>query len=328
MAAARSFDDKRARIQALASGAAKPEEARAELKKYLADKTTYLVTLAAEAAQKLELVELLPDLSAAFMRMLEDAVKVDRGCSCKNRIVEALLALDARATDVYMAGLRHIQLEYSFGPPVDAAASLRGMCAHALVHIDYPGAVFEIVPLLFDDQDITRAEAASALGESGLDAAAAALHVKVLAGDEKADVLGAAYRGLLRILPYRYTKLVAEALLTGPEGVAEAAALALGETRVEGALDALKKGFAAHSGSRAAEGVALGIALLRSDAANDYLISLVEGGPEGQAATALSALALHRHDDALVAKVSVIVAARRSRKLGEVFADRFKPRPT
>lgn len=325
MAAARSFDEKRARIQLLATGAAKPQEARAELKKYLADKVGYLVMQAADAVQKLELVELIPDLSAAFMRFLENPTKTDRGCLVKNHLVEVLIALDAPATDVYSIGLRLVQLEYSFEheDPVDVAGTLRGLCAHALVHINHPGAVFEIIPLLFDGQEITRASAAAALGESGLDAAAAALHVKALEGDEAPDVIGAAYKGLLRILPYRYTKIVAAALLNEDEGVAEAAALALGETRVEGALDALKKGFAAHAGRRAAEGIALGIALLRTDAANDYLLSLVKEAPEAQAATALSALALHRHDQALVARVSVVVASRRSKELAEVFAERF-----
>ena len=45
MAAARTFDDKRARIRALAS--APVNEARGELKKYLAEKNGYLVGEAA-----------------------------------------------------------------------------------------------------------------------------------------------------------------------------------------------------------------------------------------------------------------------------------------
>jgi len=321
MAAARSFDEKRARIHALAS--ASPNEARAELKKLLADKNGYLVGEAADVVKKLEIVELVPDLAAAFLRLLPDAVKNDKGCFGKNHLVEALLSFDAHEADVYLAGLRHFQPEPAFGEPIDTAAGLRGVCAHALFHIHHPGALMDVAPVLFDAEPIARAEAAAALGGSGLDGAAAVLHVKVLAGDKEPDVLGAAYKGLLQLFPERYLRLVETALLKGGELVVEAAALALGESRAQGAFESLRRGWEKHRGSRAADGVALGIALLRSDTANDFLASLVESAPEGDAATALSALALHRHDQALVARLSAVVQRRKSRRLAEVFAEKI-----
>lgn len=321
MAAARSFDEKRARIRALASAPA--DEARAELKKYLADKNAYLVGEAAEAVKKQELSELVPDLAAAFLRLLEDGAKNDKGCLGKNRVVEALLSFDAHEPDVYMAGLRHVQKEGSYPEPVDTAAGLRGLCAHALFHIHHPAALLEVAPMLFDEEPVARSEAAAALGGSGLDGAAAVLHLKVLVGDREPDVMGAAYKGLLRIHPERYMPLVAGALKGGGDLVVEAAALALGESRAQGAFEALRRGWERHRGGRAAEGVALGIALLRSDQANEFLVSLVEGAPEGDAATALSALALHRHDEALAARLAGIVPKRKSRRLAEVFDEKF-----
>jgi hypothetical protein len=321
MAAARSFDEKRARIRALASAPA--NEARAELAKHLADKNGYLVGEAAEAAKKQELGELVPQLAAAFMRLLDDPVKNDKGCFGKNHVVEALLSFDAHEPDVYLAGLRHFQPEPAFGEPIDTAAGLRGLCAHALFHIHHPSALLEVAPMLFYKEPIARSEAAAALGDSGTDGAAAVLHVKVLAGDREPDVLGSAYKGLLRIFPERYLPLVAGALRAGGELEVEVAALALGESRAQGAFKALQQGWARHRGTRAAEGVALGIALLRSDEANDFLVALVERGPEGDAAVALSALALHRHDEGLVARLAALVPGRKSQRLADVFARKF-----
>lgn len=324
MAAARSFDDKRARIRELGSGAAGEAAAQIELRKLLGDKSGYLVGEAAEAVKKLELRALVPDLCAAFFRLLEDPVKADKGCFGKNHLVEALLSFDAHEPDVYLAGLRHEQKEPAFPEAIDTAAGLRGLCAHALVHIGHRTALLDVAPLLLDPEPVTRAEAAAALGESGLDGAAAALHVKVLAGDKEPDVLGAAYKALLRIAPERYLKVVSTVLQEGTDDQIEAAALALGESRAPGALDLLKHAARDHAGSRTADGVLLGIALLRSDAANAFLLSLVEEAPETHAARAISALALHRHDESLVEKLRGVVKSRGSRKLTAAFDERFR----
>jgi hypothetical protein len=317
----RPFDEKRARIRAIADEA--PQGAAAELRRFLADKSGYLVGEAAQAANRLGLSELTPDLGIAFARLLIDPVKVDKGCFGKNRIVEALLAFDAREPDVYLAGLRHFQPEPSFGPPVDAAAGLRGLCALALFHMDYPTALLDVTPLLADPEPVTRAAAADAIGSSGEEAGAAVLHIKALLGDREPDVVGACYRGLLRLLPARYLRFVAQRLTGGDEGEAEAAALALGESRLPGALPILKDAIEGLASGKLRDSALLGAALLRSDEANAYLVSLVEEGPEGQAIAALNALALHRHDAKLVERIQQAAAGRRSKKVAAALADKF-----
>ncbi|WP_437276852.1 hypothetical protein WME90_37210 [Sorangium sp. So ce375] len=322
MPVSRSFDEKRARIAALSE--APPAQAAAELRRFVADRNGYLVGEAAAMAGRLGLRELTPDLVGAFPRLLEEPLKSDKGCSGKNRIVEALLAFDAHEPDTYLAGLRHVQLEPAFGQPIDTAAGLRGLCAHALFHVGHREALLEVAPLLADREPVTRAEAAAALGNSGLDAAAAALHVKALAGDPEPDVLGACYRGLLRLLPGRYLGFVAKVLQQGDDGAAEAAALALGESRLPEALPILQAELAeAARASRLRDSVLLGMALLRTDAANDALVALVEEGAEVHAVAALSALALHRHDEPLVERVRKAVKGRRSKRLAAVFAEKI-----
>ena len=102
----------------------------------------------------------------------------------------------------------------------------------------------------------------------------------------------------------------------------EAAALALGESRLPGALPYFQE--ALRGGNDAiVDTLLLGIALLRSEEALSYLLELVASAPEPRAAEALAALALHRHDAKLVAKAREVVAARRSKRLSKVLEEKM-----
>jgi HEAT repeat protein len=311
-----SFDDKLARIRAL--GTQPPAAVVPELRRFLTDANGYLVGEAAKIAAELELRQLIPDLATAFTRLIGLSATSDKGCHGKKRLVEALLAFDADAPEVYLAGLRHVQHEPSFGPPIDTASGLRGLCAHALVQMRHPAAVLEVAPLLMDPEPDTRAAAADALGATGDEVCGALLHIKVLAGDKEPDVLGACYRGMLALVPRRYLQVVAAALAEGEE----AAAIALGESRLPEALPVLKRELDA-GGGRMLESVVLGIALLRSDEANAALVEVVAKAPEVKAAAAIGALAMHRHDEKLAARLREAVEARGSRALRRALEERF-----
>ncbi|MFT3770588.1 MAG: HEAT repeat domain-containing protein [Minicystis sp.] len=321
MATRRSFDDKRARIAELASA---PEAvAAAELRKYLGDKNGYLCGEAAAVAQERDMRELIPDLAASFERLLPGGGDADKGCFGKKRILEALLHFEAGVTSVYLAGLRHTQFEPAFPKAVDTAGPIRGLSAHALVQIDHHAALLEIAPLLVDPEPIVRSEAARALARSGLEPAAAVLHLKALTGDPEPDVVEACYEGLLRLAAQRYLPVVAAGLRAEDANRAEAAALALGESRLREALPLLREALADAEGPRERQGLIMAIGLLRSDEANAVLLGLVERAPEAQAVAAINALALHRHDTAIADRVRAAVAARGSRRLAETLRDRF-----
>ena len=80
---------------------------------------------AARIAADFELSALVDDLVFSFNRFFKDPAKTDRGCLGKIGIANALAALGADVADLYLRGMRHIQMEGSFGPPVDTAAGLR-----------------------------------------------------------------------------------------------------------------------------------------------------------------------------------------------------------
>jgi HEAT repeat protein len=314
-----AFDDKRARIAALAS--APPVTAAPELRRFLADRSGYLAGEAAEVVARLDLRELIPDLATAFVRLLGEGIDADKGCLGKRRILDALLGFEADVRDAYLAGLRYVQLEPAFGGKVDTASPLRGLAAHALVQIDYPAALAEITPLLLDPVANVRAEAAHAIGRSGLEGAGPVLHLKVLCGDREPDVLQSASVGLLRLDGGRYLPVVTAALHGADASAAEAAALALGESRLAAALPILKDALAEAAGGRDRRSLLMGIALLRSDEAIDLLVALVEKAPEPQAVAALSALTLHRHDPRIADRVRRVVATRASARLSEALRE-------
>jgi HEAT repeat protein len=318
---ASSFDDKRARIAALASAPA--AVATVELRGFLADKNGYLAGEAAAVVQELDLRALIPDLAASFERLLAAGAAADKGCLGKRRVLEALLAFAAGVAPVYLAGLRYTQREPAFPEAVDTAAPIRGLAAHALVEIDHGAAVAEITPLLADPEPTVRTEGARALGRSGLEAAAAVLHLKALLGDADPDVVAACFEGLLRIAPPRYLPVVAAALRGDDEPRAEAAALALGESRLREALPLLREALAGAAAPRRRQGLTMAIGLLRSDEASAFLLGLVAGAPEATAVAAVGALALHRHETALADRVRAAVAARGSRRLDEALRERF-----
>jgi HEAT repeat protein len=316
------FDEKRAQIAALAS--APPKAAAPELRRFLADKSGYLAGEAAEIAAKLELRELSPDLAAAFRRLVEEGHEADKGCLGKRRILEALLALEAYEPEAYLAGLCYVQPEPAFGKPVDSAGPLRGLCAHALVQIDFRDAVAEVTPLLVDPEPTARAEAAHALGRSGIAAAGPVLHLKVLTGDAEPDVLQNAYRGLLRLDPRRYLPVVARALRGGEGAPTEAAALALGESRLPEALPVLRGALASAAAPAARRSLLVAIAISRSDEAIDLLVKLVTDGPEAHAAAALEALALHRHDTRVAERATSAALSRGSKKIEAALREHFR----
>ena len=309
------FDDKLARLRALADV---PEgHAVHELRLFLAEKDAFFLGEAAKMAKTLELRGLEPDLVQACRKLLSNEI-ADRGCIAKRCILDALVTFEAHVPDLYLQGLRHVQMEYSFGPPEDTAGSVRGLCAHALVRIDFPDAILEIAPLLYDHLPEVRIAVAEALAVTGDRTCAGILHVRLMAGEDKPDVLEALYRTMLSFDTKRYLTVVAKALEKGEE----AAALALGESRLSTAFPVLRDALRTATGDLEAT-VLLSIGLLRLEEATDYLLKLVEEGSEHRAAKSIEALGLHRHEERLAVRVAEIVKNRKSKRLNAIFAEKF-----
>jgi len=192
-----------------------------------------------------------------------------------------------------------------------------------LVHMHHPDAVLHLVTLLVDREADARIGAVRALAWSGRPEAVPLLRLKVLAGDESVDVIAECFTALLAVAPARSLDFVAGYLDSGAVAVAEAAALALGQSREAAALEILQSRHAAGAGESLRRALLAGLAMAREDSAFEFLFSLVETAPEKMAAEALSALAVYRHDDRIRSRATSLVAGRKGKQLQQVFAAEF-----
>ena len=155
-----------------------------------------------------------------------------------------------------------------------------------------------------------------AVASSGTAGAEEALRLQVLIGDAEREVLVEALAALLRIAPERSLAFARELLEAEDAPRAEAAALALGESRPDGADELLAA--ALERGRPDPAIVLLALATLRSDAALQLLLSVVASGPGHQAREAMRALGVYRDDEELADRVRSAVAERAAAGLSRI----------
>jgi HEAT repeat protein len=323
MAQSRKTEDCLAALSRMRENLASPGVG-AELASFLGDRSSVVVAKAARLVAEFELHDLEPSLVSAFHRFMTNAAVTDKGCAAKTEIVHALEALGAAEAEVFLAGIRHIQMEGSFGPPVDTAAGLRAASAMGLVHMNYPDVLIEIVTLLVDREDDARVGAVRALSYSGQPATVPLLRFRVMSGDASADVMAESFLALLEVAPETSLAFVAGYLDSSNAAIAEAAAIALGQSRQPGAIGMLKSKW---PGARENQRRALltGLAVARDDSAFEFLFSLVESAIEKIAAEAIAALSMYRQDERIRRRVELLVEQRKGTLLRRTLGAEFGP---
>ena len=311
------------RLGALKGDAGGPRVA-AELKTFLKNRSNLVVAKAAKVACQARSSELVPELLEAFHRVMQNPSKLDKGCAATTEIAGALYELDYAEPEVYMLGIHHVQLEASFGPPVDVAAKLRGICAMALVRTRHPAALEEVVSLLVDEWPEARIGAVRALAVNGGPAGALLLKLKTLTGDSEPEVLAECFSGLLAAAPEKSLPLIAGFVDSKETAIAEAALFALGSSRLPGAFDLLRDRWKRMAVGPLRKTMLVAIAMVRSDAAIEFLLALLEEGAPTMAKDVLTALAFFRDNERVRSQVASVVARRNEKSVTEIFREAFK----
>lgn len=327
---AKRFDTQLAALQQAVADRTAPK-ARARIIEALESKSGLLVATATAAAVSGDeddpVVDkgLLERLPAAFERLMIDAGERDPQCRGKTAIAKALRRAEAEAEAVFVAGVRHVQYEPVWGGKVDSAAELRGVCLMALVEGYHPRAMVEAAQLLADPEAAARMAAARSLGCSGrAEVAEPLLRLRVQAGEADAEVLGECFGALLQLAPAPSLVYVASFLGGADDVAAEAAALALGGSRLPGALAPLLEQARGFTGRGRRRVLLLAISLLRVEEGWAYLVELVEQGAPPAASEALEGLAAFAHDERLRERVQGAVARRADPALRRKFDERFE----
>lgn len=277
----------------------------------------HLVAMIASVLEESD-TKLLDVLEESFAHLVEDPLKRDPGCRGKVAIAKALDRTEQRAYTVFERGVRLVQHEPVFGGKVDTAAELRGTCGMALVHARHPRALVEVALLLADPETAARIAAARALAVTGDRLAAEPLlRLRLAIRDPEPEVIGECFAALLELAGTDAIDDVAAYLRDGDDALAQAAALALGGSRLPGAFAVLRAADESLVGGRTRQTRLLAIALLRDAEAWAYLLRLVAKGSRAEATDAARALLTFRHDEELTARVQ---AAARERGDAHVLA--------
>ena len=279
---------------------------------------------AARLAADALLYDLVPALLAAYRRFLDKPVKSDPNCYAKKAIARALVALDCEDVEFFLSGLKLKQMEPVWGGTADTAADVRGSCAIGLVATGYPRALVAIAALLYDPEPDARVGAVRAAANGGPREAELLLRSKALAGDVEPAIVGECFSALMSVAPEDSLAFVAKWLAEADDALRELAALALGESRVPGALEMLKSAW-----NEPVVADELRFALLRaaaahrSEAAFDWLLSIAAEARPIIAARVIESLEPYKSNARLTERLRSVLAARGDRALERSFDERW-----
>ena len=264
--------------------------------------------------------DLAPALVSAYQRFLVDPVKTDKTCRAKRAIVRALYELDYDDTSFYSEAMRYRQPEPVWGGSVDTAVELRCTSALGLAATGYPRAAIELVELLNDPELQARIGAVRAIALLNPFQAEIILRAKVLQGDPEPEVIGECFSALLSVEPQESLGFVGRYLGDKSPDVQEMAALALGDSRLDGVLDVLRSHWEEGMPGAALRRVLLrAIALLRHSGAYDFLLERIASDSAETAMAAIDALAIYHHNELLKGRVREAVERRDEPAITQAF---------
>jgi hypothetical protein len=308
--ASRKIEEKLERLGLLRE--APRTEAIAALRTALADRANVVVAKAAKIALELELHDLTPDLARAFGRFMEKPVETDPQCWGKNAIAIALRDLGYQSSELFVRGLRHIQMEPVWGGRQDTAQALRAACCAALpqcADLTRDDVLRHLVDAFTDVSDKVRVDAARSIEHMGGADCALLLRLKARIGDAEAYVIGQVFESLLRLERDAALPFVAEFLESSGDVCGEAA-LALGSSRLPEALNILKEAWKRGRDWSRKQVFLRGISVSRLPEGIDFLLDLLKSGREAEAAQALDALSLHRDSPEIWSLVEGVLASK------------------
>lgn len=311
-------------IKALRTGGP-TASAIALLRKSLRDRVNVVAAKAAQMAGEMQLEVLVPDLAKAFERLFENPLKTDPQCWGKNALAKALKDLGYAESALFLRGVQHIQLEPVWGGIEDTASTLRGTCALALLQcsdITRDMKLRALVDALTDAEAPVRADAITALAQMEGEEAVLLLRLKAKLGDEHAEVTGRSLESLLQLDGAESVPFVASFLAQKRDEVREEAALALGASRLDSAVEALKETWQRQH-ARDGEFLLRAISSARTYGAIEFLLDVLRNGREPDALSALHALELHKDSDEICRKITEAVGGRTETSIQDELQTRF-----
>jgi hypothetical protein len=219
--------------------------------------------------------------------------------------------MDYREHAPFLRGLRHRQMEPSFGPPVDTAIPLRGICALALAacnDLTRSQTFRHLIDPLTEKEAAVRVEGSRAIAALDGEEAALMLRLKARLGDEEPSVIGQVFDSLLEVERENGLAFVADFLRSENEDLQAEAALSVGSSRLPAGVDLLLEELPRVKKQTLRDVVLRGLSASRQSRAIEFLLGLVTQ-ESGDAMGALDALSMHRGSAAVREPVEAAVRA-------------------
>lgn len=298
----------------------------ATLRQILQSRFSIAIAQAATLIGEADITALRPELAATFDRLIENPKANDPGCLAKQAIAETLYRLNYGDAAIFRTGIHHVQMEPVWGGQEDTAAALRGTCALGLVRLNDPDVMNELADLLADPKPEARIAAARAIAYSENPQGVALLRLRLRVGDTP-PVLSECVLALLKLAPTQASLAQVTRLLNSHEAsagesvaIAEAVALALGESRAPGAFVILRDWWQSVRDPELRQSGLMAIAMLRQDEAIEFLLSLIAEGSTPDGKNAIHALSVYRQDARLWQRVCETVEERGNQLLSQFLA--------
>jgi hypothetical protein len=286
------------------------EEAIATLRQVLNSKHSVAVARAAKLVRRAEIRQLIPDLVSSFERFTENASSKDPSCLAKKAIADTLYRLEYNEENLFLKGIRHVQMESVWGGKVDTAPGLRGICALGLVRMNYPDVMVELADLLADPESEARIVAARAVRYTDNFQGVPLLRLKIQMGDADPQVMSECFIGLLKLASTNSITLIARFLDSYEDQICEMAALALGESRLNDAFPFLRNWWQRIRKPELQQICLLAISMLRTEEALAFLLTIVLEGRISDAKNAIDALKIYQQDKLLWERILRVVEDR------------------
>jgi HEAT repeat protein len=251
----------------------------------------------------------------------ERASTLDPGCLGKEALLVALDALEDDAAELFAEAALYVQLERAKGGARDTGARVRTRGVLGLARLGHADLLPILATCLADDDATLRLSAARALAHRGQRDGASLLLLRAQVGDDSPEVVIECLRGLFATAPEFGVRQARSLLRSESTRQREQVLHALGTATHDAAIELLCEELRQVSlaDERKAVIEALGLSLRPS--ARTQLLELVASDRSSDAEAALSALAIHRYDDKLVAQLRELSAS--SRSLSRLFSELF-----
>ncbi len=291
----------------------------------LSDANNLYVSKVAKRIRELELTGCADSLVAAFDRFLLNGPETDSQCWAKLELIRTIHAIGHRDAGVYLRAFHCVQMESVWGGKADTATAIRTFAAVALLetNLAIPTMLRELAGGLFDPAHLVRMECITALATLNRWEAELLLRQKVLAGDERFEVVGAAMFALVELNEPGAIELVTAQLANPHADTALEAYAALAQCRHERAFAVIRDQWKLRLDTAIRRTILFALGASPREEATEFLLRALEQESLELAGCAIAALGKSRFKNEIRDRVASLVDQRHDRELARLFREEF-----